>query len=246
MALSEILWYFIPAVCAGALQGMTGFGSGIVLAVFYPVTLGVIQAASVNQTMAVIICTGNVICYHRHVRWKMVLAPVLIYLPLYFVALRLAGRVNAELLKPVLGTFLVMLAVYFLRFSEHIRLKSSRTVMVVCVFLSAVIDAFFGLGGPAMVIYFLSAIDDKEGYLGTIQSFFLVTGCYGVIVRAANGALPLSLAPVLAAAAAGVIAGPVIVRKFVEKADINRIKRWAYYLIGAAGVVSLTAALVGG
>lgn len=237
------LFYFLPAVGGGLIQGMTGFGSGILLALFYPWLLGVTYTAAINQALAVLICTANVFRYRRYVQLRTALRPVLLYLPLYLTALKAAGKTDASTLKPALGIFLIVLSLYFLLFSDRIRLHASIGPMLVCVSISAVVDAFFGLGGPAMVIYFLSAVNDKKAYLGTIQCFFLTTSLYGVTARILSGAFPASLLPAWLTAAVGVLCGLFLAGRLVEKVNIEQIKHYTYLMIGAAGAATLFAAI---
>lgn len=184
------LLLILPAVAAGLLQGLTGFGSGIVLAMVYPYLIGVTHTAAMNQALALLICASNAFRYRRYIRWKALIRPVALYMPLFFVALMAARRVDVSTLKPLLGVFLILLSVYFLCFSGRIHLHPNWRTELICVAMSAVVDAFWGLGGPAMAVYFLSVTEHKEAYLGILQSFFLAINVYSVGVRVLSGGFP--------------------------------------------------------
>lgn len=144
------------ALVAGFVQGIIGFGFGIVVMMIYPYLIGMTQAVSVSQCLALFLNLAMAVKYRKHIQWKLLLMPWAIYFPVYFVALTFVKGVDMDGQKPLLGVFLVLLSIYFMRFSNKVSIRPTPLTASLCSGLAAVIDAAFGIGGPPMVLYFLS------------------------------------------------------------------------------------------
>lgn len=240
--MEQIVWFMaimLSALVAGFEQGITGFGFGIVVMMIYPYLIGITQAACVAQCLAVFLCLAMAVRYRKHIRWKLLLMPLAMYFPIYFAALTCVKGMDMDGLKPALGVFLVLLSVYFIRFSGKVSIRPTPMTALLCSGLSAVIDAAFGIGGPPMVLYFLSVTKEKEEYLGTIQTFFLVGSAYGTCMRALNGMLGPELIPVLGGGFAAMILGMAAAVKVVGYLNTEKIKKIVYVFIGAVGVSTI-------
>lgn len=233
----EILMFLLPAVLAGAVQGLTGFGSGIVLSVFYPAMIGVLPSATINQAVGVFLTATMVIKYRKHVSWKKLVAPFLIYFPIYLILLRMVTGLKIHYLKPILGLFLVVLAIYFIKLAEKLRIPANNKTMLGCISLSAVIDAFFAMGGPPQVVYFMAATERKEQYLGTIQAFMFMTTLYGSSMRALNGMFTSTVLEVLGITLIGIFLGFLVSVRIVKHLNEDKLRTLVYYFIGIAGAI---------
>lgn len=239
MSIVQLLTCLLSSVLAGFIQGVTGFGFGIIVVMFFQRFLGVAASASISQCLSLFLCLSLALRYRRHIRWNLLVKPLLFYVPGYFVFLRMVGRVDVAAMKPFLGLFLIVLSIYFLRFSEKIPIKDTWLAVGVCALLSAACDAAFGIGGPPMVLYMLTLSRDREEYLATIQCFFMVTCFYGVCMRIANGMLTADLLAMLGIGLAGLLAGTAMAVRTVSKLDGEKIKRLVYCGIGVAGMITL-------
>lgn len=238
-----MIWVMVPAFFAGLIQGVTGFGSGVFLILFYPSFFGVALSSAMCQCLSVSLCIALVIQYRRYVRFKVCLLPLLFYFPSYFLALSAAIRLNTDHLKPVLGVFLILLSIYFTLFSDKIRIQANIWSAFVCAVLGGIVDAFFGIGGPTIVIYFMAALKDKKEYLATIQAFFMTTCAYATAVRALRGQIPVEIAPLLVMGMVTMVLGSCVSKAIVNKIDIHRMKQLVYAFIGVAGLITIFTSL---
>lgn len=241
--MQQIGFVTIPAFFAGLIQGMTGFGSGVFLILFYPSFFGLGLASAMCQCLSVSLCISMVIQYRKYVRYKMCLLPLLFYFPSYFIALNFAMNLNTDRLKPILGIFLIVMSLYFLIYSEKIKIKASIPSAFICAGLGGIIDAFFGIGGPTIVVYFMAAVKDKKEYLGTIQAFFLTTCAYATAVRIWKGAIPLEMAPLLVMGMVTMIAGCFVSKFIVNRINTKQMKQLVYGFIGIAGLITIVTSL---
>lgn len=241
--MEQLIWVTIPAFFAGLIQGVTGFGSGVFLILFYPAFFGVALSSAMCQCLSVSLCIALVIQYRRYVRYKVCLLPLLFYFPSYFLALSAAIRLDTDRLKPVLGIFLIVLSVYFTLFSDKIHIQANVRSAFVCAALGGIVDAFFGIGGPTIVIYFMAAVKDKKEYLGTIQAFFMTTCAYATAVRALRGQIPVEIAPLLAMGMVTMVLGSFVSKAIVNRIDVQRMKQLVYGFIGVAGLITILTSL---
>lgn len=229
----------LPALLAGLVQGVTGFGAGVLLMLFYPLLFSVAQSSAMSQCLCTVLCLSVLLRYRRSIRFRHCVLPLVFYFPCYFLALQQAVSMNTDALKPVLGLFLVALSVFLLYGSDRIHIKAGVASAFVCAALGAVVDAFFGIGGPTLVVYFMAILPHKREYLGTIQCFFFTTSLYGTLMRFWKGQLTPDLLPLLALAAVALLLGAALGGKVVEKIDTSRMKVCVYGFIGVAGLITI-------
>lgn len=233
----------LPALLAVLIQGVTGFGAGILLMVFYPFCFGMVRSSAMCQLLCAVLCISVVLRYRKYIRLRLCILPLLFYFPMYFGALQISMRIDMDQLKPVLGLFLILLAVYFILYSGKIHISASIRSAFICAALAGVIDAFFGIGGPTMVIYFMAVLTDKKEYPGTIQLFFAATSLYGTAVRTLSGQLTPDMILPLTAAAVTLLLGAYAGSKIVERIELEKMKLLVYGFIGVAGAITLITAL---
>lgn len=206
---------------------------------FYPLLFSIAQSSAMSQCLCTVLCLSIVWRYRRSVRFRRCLLPLVFYFPGYFLALQKSVLMDTDVLKPVLGLFLVLLSIFLLYGSDRIHIQAGVGPAFFCAVLGAVVDAFFGIGGPTLVIYFMAILPDKREYLGTIQCFFFITSLYGTLMRFWKGQLTPNLLPLLTLAAAALLVGAAFGGKVVDKMDAARMKTFVYGFIGVAGIITI-------
>lgn len=237
--MSLFVGVMLPALIAGLVQGVTGFGAGILLMMFYPAMFSVAQSSAMSQFLCAVLCIAIVWRYRKQVRLKQCLMPLIFYFPCYFVTLQVAVSMNTDHLKPVLGIFLVLLSIYFFYGSEKVKIRANVWSAFICALISAGVDAFFGIGGPTMVIYFMAILPNKQEYLGTIQCFFMTTSIYGTVMRTYNGQITVDLLPFLMSGGVALLVGAYAGSRVVNRIDTHRMKQLVYGFIGIAGLLTI-------
>lgn len=234
---------FLTAVFAGFIQGLTGFGCGLLFMSVAPAFLPMISSASISSFISIFLTLGMAIKYRKHVQWKYIPVPTLFFVVSGMISIYFASRLNTVILKGIFGVFLILLSVYFLFWSDKVRLQANFLTMFICGTVSGICDGLFGVGGPLMVLFFLALCDSKEEYLGTIQTFFLISCTFNFIFRVSQGLFDISLLKTALFCAAGVLGGMQSSHFVMEKLDGNWMKKLTYGLIGVSGIVSLAAVL---
>lgn len=238
-----ICYIFLSAFVAGIIQGVTGFGAGVVMMMFLPLQFSVIQSAGISSAICLILCAAMVYRYRKTINYKKIIAPAVLYLAMSSISIVFAKMMNQEIMKIILGIFLIVLAIYFLFFSKK-EVEPKGIVALLCIVISGICDGLFGIGGPLMVIYFLSKTHSKEEYLGTIQCFFLINVLYSTLFRIVNGIITIDLVSGIGLGMVGILIGLGIANKIVDKLDADFIRKLTYVLIGLCGLSNVLTTLL--
>ena len=227
------------ALVAGIIQTVTGFGAAVFLMLIMPYFFNMITAPAVTSAITLGLSVTLAWKFRKHINWKVCLFPTLIYLICSTTSISFAKKMNLEYLSVAFGIFLIVLAVYFFVFSERITVQANRKTAAVCALISGITSGFFGIGGPLMAIYFISAIDDKKTYIGTLQFLFAFTNIVNLMMRIANGIFTVNLLPAVFLGFAGITVGKLVGLRILDKINPGRIKKLVYAFVGISGVLSL-------
>ncbi|APU72216.1 sulfite export protein [Companilactobacillus crustorum] len=240
-----IVVMILAATLAGFVQGVTGFGSGIVLMVFLPQLLPINQSAGVStltMSIAIVMVAWK---YHKALKWKKLVAPFLIYIVMAVFSLHLSKFLAPGYLKILLGLLLIVLALYYTIMNfKSITIKSIPVyVMIIFALISGFFNGMFGIGGPLMALYFLTISDSKENYLASIQTFFLIDTIVITSLRFTSGILTTSNLKFVFVGFIGAILGTILANRLVSHLNIRIMEYFIYIFIGISGCYYLITAL---
>lgn len=237
--LEMLLVVFGSSAAAGVVQALTGFGAGIVQMLFFPMMMPLLNASALSGVVTLAQTLGMAWQYRRHIRKDLLVAPAIFYAAASGLALSFADQVDTSVMLKIFGVFLILLSVYFTCFSGRIRVKASMPTAAVCATLSGIVGGVFGIGGPPMVIYYLSALEDKREYLGTIQAFFCFTNTYTLIIRLIKGYYTAELLLPTVIGAAAILLGQLLGGKIQSKINGDTMRKLVYAFLGVTGVINL-------
>lgn len=232
------------ALLGGFVQGVTGFGAGVVIMVALPALLAVPQAAAVSGAICVALTASMTWRYRASVRPAAIAGPAALYVTASAAAIVLTRGVDQGVMKVALGLFLMALAAYSLLAPGGEGRCVEGAAALACVVVSGVCDGAFGIGGPLMVLYYLSRTDGVEEYLGTIQGFFCVTLVCATAFRLATGVIGAAQLPLVLGGVACVLVGAALGARVVERLDAGALRRATYVVIGLAGAVNVVSGLM--
>lgn len=243
--MSWILIMILAATMAGFVQGVTGFGSGIVMMIFLPYLLPINQSAGVS-TLTMLIANAMVVWrYRKYLKWQKLAIPFGIYIVTAICSLFLSQSLASNHLKLLLGILLVVLSLYYsLMNIRSITVKNIPIyVMIIFSLISGFFNGMFGIGGPLMALYFLTISDSKENYLASIQTFFLVDTFIMTTMRFSSGILDLSSIKFVLVGIIGAIIGTILANRLVQHLNIKFMTLFIYVFIGVSGLYYLLTAL---
>ncbi len=230
---------FFSAIMAGVIQTVTGFGSGIFMMMFFPSFFPLLNASALSSSIGLMVSGGVAWRYHKYSQIKLTLFPAVFYILSSSAAISLGTVLPTVILKKIFGVFLILLSLYFLSENQNIRMKATITAAIGCSTLSGLVGGLFGISGPPMVIYFLSVLDKKEEYLGTLQLFFFFTGIYSLLFRVYSGIYTEDLLIYSVIGFVGIFIGMQFGYKIVDKLDKDRMKKIIYIFLGISGALNL-------
>ncbi len=225
---------------AGLVQGITGFGSCIVIMMVLPHYFPMAQAAGIAVATTLVMGVTMIVQYRKSVHIKEALLPSLLYIVVSSLVIHFSTRIDPAVMKKALGVFLILLSEYYLGFAKTDRgHKLPLIAGVFCIVVSAACDGLFGIGGPLMVIYFLSRTKTLYEYLGTLQLFFLVNNVYNTGFRFFKGILGSQHLIYIAVGMVGIFIGAMAARRIVDKVKTTVLRKLVYCMIGISGMISL-------
>lgn len=226
-------------VLAGLAQGVCGFGAGILTMMALPHYFPMSRAAGISGAISLALTLLMVLKYRRHVNVKKTLLPLLVYAACSALAIRFGARLDQALLKRVFGGFLICLTLYHFLLSKKEVSEWSAPVCVAAWAFSGVCSGLFAVGGPLMVLYFISHTKSNEEFLGTTELLFFVNLVSSTYLRIEGGIITASDAPLIALCIVCVGLGLFIANKIVARINGARLKNIVYIGVGISGVINL-------
>ena len=237
--LMKILVVMIASMLGGLVQTVTGFGGGIVIMLFLPSLMPVLQASGLNVLITMILNLMLVITFRKFVQLRLVVLPGLISFVSGTLCIYLGSNLELDAVKMIFGVFLIGLALYFIFFADRIHLKVNLPTLAVCAALAGGANGLFGIGGPPMALYYLTVTESKESYIGTTQAYFLVTNIFTTVIRLTSGILDRELMLTAIPGIAAILAGEYIGVRVVSLVSLGRIKGVIYFFLLLCGVITL-------
>jgi len=233
------------AVCAGAsfvgafTQRVSGFGYGIVVMMMFPLVLSHAEATALSGLVSIFLSGYVAFTLRRHIRWKQILIPALSYIVTSYLCIWFVKGADTALIKKLLGGMLVILSLYFLFFSKKIKIRPTVSGALMAGGLSGIMSGLFAMGGPPMVVYYLSASETNDEYLATIQGYFAVTGVIATVIRLINGMVTAQVWYTLPAALATMLLANYLGKRVYGKLSPDLLKKVVYGFMAFSGILNL-------
>lgn len=238
-SIGSIILIGVLTVFSGCIQAVTGFGGGIVNMLFLPSFMPMVKA-SANSGFSTTPLSFSILWRNRqHVHFRKCVIPMIFYMGISIVCVRLSTMIPTGNLKAVFGGFLILMGFYFLIFNGKIKVSGGPVSGAVCGILAGILSSFFGIGGPPLVVYFLGVSETKEEYLGSINLVFTAGAAFLIILRIINGILTADMIPTLIAAVVGILIGSYIGGKIVGKINVEVMKKCIYIFLIFSGALTL-------
>lgn len=224
--------YFLNMIC--------GFGAGIFSMMFLPYVMeSTGHAATLVNILSFL--QGIWVCwiYRKKVRWRRIVLPLAAYLVISTLTVYFAKGLSNNIMKLLLGALLFGLSVYFLGLKQHLTIRPTRTNALTAGAIGGVMSALFSIGGPPMSLYYSFVFDDKEEYLGTIQTYFMLTNTYILFLRYRNGLMTPEVFRLSSVAVAGMILGTWLGKKVFDRIPAETVRRLIYIMMAVSGIVMI-------
>lgn len=229
----------VLALLSGIIHSATGFGAGIFLMLFFPSIFGMVSAPALSSAIVLGLEGALAWKFRKFVDWKICLLPTLVYILFSVTAIGMVNRTDMDGLTFAYGLFLVALSIYFFAFSAKLKFQANWQTATACGAISGIASGFFGIGGPLMAVYFVSATENKESYVANLQFLFTVTSIVNLITRIVNGIYTLNLLPLTLVGIVGILVGKAVGLKILNRLEPDTIRRLVYAFVGISGIITI-------
>lgn len=186
----NILYIIILAAGASFVQRTIGFGFGIFIMTALPFLMPSYgEAVTLSGLLSLTSATVVMVKYLKFVTWKRLLPMVGAFIIFSTLAILLLDKIEGRAMRMILGIMLIIISLYFSFFKEKLQkiIRPTRSWQLGTGSVSGIMGGLFGMHGPPVVLYLISAEPDKDHYMGMIQTYAVVTNITMLAVRAFSG-----------------------------------------------------------
>ncbi len=232
---------FLLSCAAGALvQATTGFGFGILCMAVFPYVLpSYVQATAVSSICVATMSTMVAVRQRKHANFKIILPLFVGYSIASVWSVRYAKAQAEGFMIKLLGCVLILVSIYFIFFSDKIRIKPTFANGVAAGLIGGVGSGLFSIGGPPVVLYLMSAVSGKEEYRACSLTYFAFGSWYVTAVRWSNGLLDAQTVQLWLMAIIALCAGTYIGNRIFDRINAATLKRLVYGFMAISGVTML-------
>lgn len=233
-------WPVIIAIlsCAGLVQGMTGFGFGLVSMSLLPALLGLKQAAAIGTFYGLLVIIGTFIRHYRDYDWRLGI-PFLISscigvpIGVYFLE-----NLNERLLLKTLGVLMLYFAVR--EFILKKRLENISTAMSVPFGLfSGCLSGAFNLGGIPTATYAYAHPWTRGQIMAFLQTMLILSCTLRLILYGKIGYLKDFSWTFGAVVAVPLFASMFLGNYIMSRIHPQHLRKGIFGFIGLAGIYYL-------
>ena len=241
---------FALAVCAAAsfvgafTQRVSGFGYGIIVMIFFTQVLMHKEAQALAGIISLFSAAYVAFTLRKNIKYNIVFLPLLTYTLVNILAITFVKSSNGKLLNILLGCALILLSIYFFFFNGKIKIKATPTSALTAGAVSGAMSGLFAMGGPPMVIYFLSACNSNDEYLATIQMFFALSNVISGISRAVSGFYTQNVLIMIIPAFLAMILANYLGKKVYGRLSPAVLKKVVYAFMAVSGVITIVKAII--
>lgn len=231
----EYILIIFTMIIAGFIQGMTGFGFSLIAIPIMAMFIDIKRVVPLSVSIALITVIIMSFQLKGHLNWKRIVPMVVGLVPGIAIGAFLLKNLPDNIIKFIMGMFLLVFSTYNL-FKKNIEICLSYHWGVIAGFLSGLISATVGGGGPPVVVYASLSKCSQNEIKATLSSFFVGMAGLTVVAHALNGLINISVIKMMMYSAPAALCG-----LFAGILSSDRIDKSAYVRI-----VNMMLAILGG
>lgn len=228
----------LVTVFAAFVQGVTGFGFGLLAVGFYTLVFGSKTGVLVLSLVGSVVSVAIFVRVWRHTEWKETLllaVPVVVVgTPLGLLAFDFA---RDELLTRIVGALLIVSAVYFLSPWAPRPQRPHPSFAVGAGALAGFLSGLTSTGGPPLVLYLYAREMDKTARLAVLQAVFVIASFAKVAGLVGLGWLTGPIWRDAAILTIPLLVGVYLGQKLFHRIPAEPLRKAALLLLLALGVL---------
>jgi uncharacterized membrane protein YfcA len=239
----DLKWYEIAlagavVLAAGVVRGFSGFGAGLVMVPALTLLVGPLVAVPTVVLMEALAATQLVPSALRDVRWATVLP------------LGLAASLTIPIGSTVLASLdvvwtrraisvIVLVFVVVLGTGWRYRKRPSRSVTVATGAASGLLTGVAGVGGPPVILFYLSGQDDAPGVRAGLICYFAITQLIALAAYAFHGLVGMQVLVGAAVLTPVFVVGTVAGTRLFGRVDDRRFRGMVLVFLTVVAIAGL-------
>ncbi|MGI6639134.1 MAG: sulfite exporter TauE/SafE family protein [Desulfobulbus sp.] len=221
---------------AGLVQGLTGFGAGLVAIPLLTMMIDIKLAVPLCILHNMIITSSLTVALHRYFDWRKIMPLFLGGIPGVLLGAYWFKHVEPSWLELILGVMLICYSLFNLVFQPKPLYLSSLWGYVAGFFTGA-ISSVVSAGGPPSIIYATLTGWEKEEMKATLTGFFLLNGIFMVTVYYLGGLFTMETLSYFAFTAPFVFFGSMLGSRLSSRINQRSYLRLVYILLTIMGLL---------
>ncbi|MBV5316283.1 MAG: sulfite exporter TauE/SafE family protein [Desulfobulbaceae bacterium] len=223
---------------AGLVQGLTGFGGGLVAIPLLCMIMDIKIAVPLSILSGLVITTTMAYELRRLLEWRKILPLLIGSIPGVLVGTVLLKQADPVVINRILGLLLVCISV----FNLTIKPKPVNPPVIwgyIAGFFSGAITASVGAGGPPVIIYTTLHDWKKDEIKSTLTGFFVLNGYITAVVHAFSGMITPGVLGYFASTLFFVLLGTFAGSRISGRINRRTYLRIVYLLLMGLGIMML-------
>lgn len=234
----------ITVLCAAFLQSTIGFGFSIIAMLVMPRLFPYSEAVTLCMSITVLNTTILSVRNRKHIKWRIALPLLIPSLIISAIFTIWSVKMETKVMDVILGITLILLSIYFCAFSNKIKVNPKPSTGMLMGSIAGIGNGFFGIGGPPAALYLMPAVDDKESYLATIQTYFAISNYMNLILRVSMGYYKMEFIPLTVLGWVGAVTGMALGVQVFKRMDLSFLKKFVYVFVGLNGLYTIIKTLI--
>ncbi|WP_198507812.1 sulfite exporter TauE/SafE family protein [Bacillus sp. FJAT-45037] len=235
----EFVFIFIVVLIGGFVQGVSGFGLGLVVMGFLPLILSLKDSTLLVMSLLLVASLSIAVKTYKHIERR----------GLFFILVfAIVGRIGAffvlstfgdmDFLKQWLAFFLIGMVIYLFLSGKKRDINSDihPIIPILLGFFGGFIGGVFAVGGPFFVFYFLLLYADKHKYNANMQMTVVVTSSFSLLLHGVNGDFDSSFLTYFLVGVVATWVGTWLGMKWFERVPSHLIRKFAMILVLGAAI----------
>ncbi len=240
MNTTTYILFMLVTLCGSFIQSICGFGSAIFTMSLYPYFMPYSMSVTLTGLTALSSNVGNVLPRIKHIRWKLLIAPILGYLAFAaYSTIFAVSKSDSKLLNIMLGVVLILLSFYFIFFKDKIKIKPTFVTGLIVGGLSGILGGLFSISSPPIIVYLLAVTKGKDEYFANMMAFLLVSNLYTGIIRAFKGLITKEVLILWAIGTCLSVVGVFFGKKLVDKLNGETVRKIIYVFMAISGLMMI-------
>lgn len=193
------------------------------------------EAAALANLLMLAVSLCFAVRLRGNIRWKVILWPVLGYLPVMALMSYVLDVSPGNILRILLGIGLILLACYMIFLQNRLSVPLTPLAGILIGSVAGLLGGLFCMAGVPMAMYLLS-IDQKEDYLASSQAFYLTTTCFAALIHRSFGFFTQDMWQALCCGIPAVLLGAVLGRSVFHRINQTVLKRVIYGFMLLSGL----------